>query len=241
MKINELIQEDGIGGYLRSLPLANVFGREVTAGDVEQATGIDPRTAIDYGKKAYDIATTKLFDLPGGLGPYTVGDAMIDVPLLIGDIATLGSMTPALLARVSSRVASGLGAKELERIAARKGAQTVARDTSQAELTAAGRAAADRAAIRGGTRSVATHAAADAIRSNVSLDPLGLFSKGSGSTSAEPKKKKRYQVGDIVSIRLGSNTHKVPIVNVLPSGYVVSLGKVPGKSPEDTMDIPEPD
>ena len=246
MKIQELLLEFEIPDAVKNFSLGNVFGKNITAGDVSSALpNVSAVDVISTGKKAYDIASTKLFDIPG-VGPYTIADAAIDVPLLVADLYTFVAVTPAIIARFSTKVAANLGEKELASIAARKGTQAV---STNAEKQAAGIAAADKKAVKAGVGREATHGVANQIGQNVSVSQgvkdivggLGKKTPGGSQTTATPGKKRR-SVGEVIPVPVGGKQFNLPIVKVLPSsGYTVDASKVPGKKPGETIDAPEPE
>jgi hypothetical protein len=252
MKINELILEF----EMPDVNVAKLFGKDVSAKDVANVVpGVDPDTVVSGAKKAYNIATTKLFDLPGGMGPYTVGDAMIDVPLIAADIYSLGALTPALMARFSSKVAANLGAKELEKIAARKATEkgiekTATPNAKDIEKTATpnakdiertGIAAADAKATKKVVGSQVRGQAGHELAKNVNILPDYKAGSATDATasSASKTKQRRYKVGDLVATTIKGKTVKIPVKNVLPSGYELDASTVP-ESPTKSIQIPEP-
>jgi hypothetical protein len=78
MKIQEVLLEFEIPGALRDIPVANIFGATLTAGQVSDAIpGADPRTVIKYGKQINDIIQTNI--TPN----YTVGSAIADIAVAL--------------------------------------------------------------------------------------------------------------------------------------------------------------
>jgi len=241
MKINELILEF----EMPDVNVAKLFGKDVSAKDVANVVpGVDPDTVVSGAKKAYNIATTKLFDLPGGMGPYTVGDAMIDVPLIAADIYSLGALTPALMARFSSKVAANLGAKELEKIAARKATEKGIEKTATPnakDIERTGIAAADAKATKKVVGSQVRGQAGHELAKNVNILPDYKAGSATDATasSASKTKQRRYKVGDLVATTIKGKTVKIPVKNVLPSGYELDASTVP-ESPTKSIQIPEP-
>jgi len=82
------------------------------------------------------------------------------------------------------------------------------------------------------------------IGKNVSLNPAltkkASASAGGGEATPVEKKSRKYNVGDRVPVPVDGKVYKLPIVAVLPTGYEVHLGEVPGKQPNETMSISEP-
>jgi len=70
--------------------------------------------------------------------------------------------------------------------------------------------------------------------SSVSVDDRGEKSYQS------PIKRKRFKfaVGDLISVPLDGQTYKLPIIGVVPNGYLVDVSTVPGKKPGEKITIP---
>lgn len=224
MRINELLVEFELPDALKNTRIANVFGKDVTAGDVANVVpGVDANTVIKGAKGAYNVATTKLFDVPG-YGPYTVGDAIIDGALVAADVMTVGAVTPAIAARWGTKI----GAKELENFAARKAA-----------IAQTDKAVAKKVTTRQGAKEVGKDVARN-------IDVLPDMGQKSTTLPDQPKlpdpKKKRRKVGEVIPVKNANGKYNLPIVKVLPdNGYVVDASKVPGQKPGATMNAPEPD
>jgi hypothetical protein len=78
MKIQEVLLEFEIPGALREIPIADIFGTTITAGQISDAIpGVDPKTVIKYGKQINDVVQTNL--TPN----YTVGDAIADIAVIL--------------------------------------------------------------------------------------------------------------------------------------------------------------
>jgi hypothetical protein len=78
MRIQEVLLEFEIPGAIREIPIADIFGTTITAGQIADALpGVDPKTVIKYGKQINDVVQTNL--TPN----YTVGDAIADIAVIL--------------------------------------------------------------------------------------------------------------------------------------------------------------
>jgi hypothetical protein len=189
MKITDLLTEFDASNIKTGV---NVLGRDVTTGDVTDIAntlGIDPKTALDLGMDAYELANTKI---PGT--DYTVADA-----------ANMGINVASFLpiARAGKALATGKSATP-----------------ALASL---------------GKRQAAAQAVKQIGKSAVNVDST---SSTSSSGSALPSKKKsKFAVGDKIAVKIKGDKFKLPIVGLVPSGYLVDISSVPGKSSGQTMTV----
>jgi hypothetical protein len=78
MKIQEVLLEFEIPGALRDIPVADIFGVTLTAGQVADAIpGADPKTVIQYGKQINNVIQSKISP------NYTVGSAIADIATIL--------------------------------------------------------------------------------------------------------------------------------------------------------------
>jgi hypothetical protein len=100
-----------------------------------------------------------------------------------------------------------------------------------------------------GRRQVGQEVAKDVIGNSVKINPevtgavknLGSKSSGGGSPVAPPlPKKARRKVGDTITVPYNGKRYQVPIIEVLPDGYVVNVEPILQK-PGAKMTIKDPD
>jgi hypothetical protein len=87
-----------------------------------------------------------------------------------------------------------------------------------------------------GTRQAASQAVKKVT--GIEFDPPSLGRKG-GEGPPIAKKKKRIDIGDLVTITMNDQKFKVPVVGVNPSGYVVDISSIPGKRAGETATVPD--
>lgn len=203
MKISEVLLEADIPNSLRDVEIADIFGSKLTAGDISDHIGVDPKTVIEYGKDINDIIQQKI--TPG----YTVGDAVLD-------------------------------------------AATIWPAAKAAQLAFKGGRAIAAGAAAWGRRQVGKEVAKDAIGSAVKVNPeitgavknlgskSGGGSIGSASAPVQPPKKSKRKVGDTITVPYNGKRYQVPIIEVLPDGYVVSAEPILQK-PGAKMTVKDPD
>jgi hypothetical protein len=98
MKIQEILLEFELPGAFRDIPVANIFGATLTAGQISDAIpGVDPRTVLKYGKQINNVIQTNI--TPN----YTVGNAIVD----IATILPIGRVVKG--AKTTTQAVSGLG------------------------------------------------------------------------------------------------------------------------------------
>jgi hypothetical protein len=79
-------------------------------------------------------------------------------------------------------------------------------------------------------------AASRLARTGVSVDPSD---SKSSSTPPAATKRSRFAVGDKISVPVSGETYKLPIIGIVPSGYLVDASSIPGRKSGDTMTVPE--
>jgi hypothetical protein len=89
-----------------------------------------------------------------------------------------------------------------------------------------------------GKRQVAAQATKQIGKSAVNVDGTG--SSTSGGSALPTKKKSKFAVGDKIAVKIKGDKFKLPIVGLVPSGYLVDISSVPGKSSGQTMTVSDP-
>jgi hypothetical protein len=99
----------------------------------------------------------------------------------------------------------------------------------------------------GGKAEIRRQVGQEIVKKNVNLSPevkaaaAGISSTASTDTPVDTSSKKRkFNIGDKITVTVGGKKYSLPVVRILPSGYAVNVGLLPGKKDGETMTVPEP-
>ena len=85
-------------------------------------------------------------------------------------------------------------------------------------------------------KAAAIKGATQAVKTGVSIDTSDPKSSSSAPVAA---KRNRFAVGDKIKVPYNGQVFKLPIIGIVPSGYLVDASSVPGRKSGDTMTVPE--
>jgi 5'-nucleotidase len=83
-------------------------------------------------------------------------------------------------------------------------------------------------------KAAAIKGATQLAKSGVSIDPN---SSKSSTTGPSTTKRTKFAVGDMIKVPINGEEFKLPIIGVVPSGYLVDVSSVPGRRKGETLTV----